>query len=167
MLELTGYQSQLLSELSATGLRYLVIGGKAMQAHGLPRDSWDLDLWTSREEDDVASLFTILRGRCPDASDLSPAWLSSPGRLVPLADSSLEHQADVLTSVGDLVFDDSYAARVSVEHESLALSVADPATLIATKLVSLAANADPERKLIEEQDILALQVLASEQHASI
>ncbi len=167
MLELTGYQLQLLSELSATGLRYLVIGGKAMQAQGLPRDSWDLDLWTSRDEDDVASLFAILRERCPGAPDLSPAWLSSADRLVPLTDSTLEHQADVLTSVGHLAFGEAYAARTGVEHQSLLLPIADVSTLIGIKRVSLAANAHPERKAIDEEDIRALLALASEQHVSI
>ncbi len=60
MVALNAYQSALVQELQDAGVDFLVIGGRAMQGHGIERKTSDLDIFVSRSGDNPERLYPIV-----------------------------------------------------------------------------------------------------------
>ena len=63
MSTMTSDFAEMLSELNAAGVEYLVVGGYAVTAHGQPRTTKDLDLFVRPTPDNAARVLVALR-RC-------------------------------------------------------------------------------------------------------
>ncbi len=83
----------ILQALNAAGVRFLVVGGVAVNAHGYGRSTYDLDLVLSLEPENVTRAFTSLResGYAPvqpitseqfGDRDLRESWRRDKGMLV-------------------------------------------------------------------------------------
>ena len=61
----------LLRELMAANVQFLVVGAHALSVHGVPRATGDLDVWMRPDGDNAARLITALeRFGAKDAADL-------------------------------------------------------------------------------------------------
>lgn len=49
-------------ELNAKGIRYIVIGGMAVNLHGIPRMTYDIDLLLDMDDRNIESFIRLLKG---------------------------------------------------------------------------------------------------------
>ena len=62
----------LLRNLNAAGVRYLIVGGYAMMVHTEPRYTKDLDLWVEPVESNAQKLFSALAEFGAPTKDIHP-----------------------------------------------------------------------------------------------
>ena len=60
MVALNEYQSAFVQELQTAGVDFLVIGGLAMQSHGIERETHDLDIFVSRSGTNPERLYPLI-----------------------------------------------------------------------------------------------------------
>ena len=135
----------------------MIIGGRAMQGHGIERETGDLDIFVSRSGDNPERLYPIIEKRNENPSPkLTLEWLRQPDKLVTL--SSPENEGvDVITSIGALDFDLAAARSVKVSFRELTLSILGLPELVYSKLVSVARNTPPAK----ERDLKDLETLVT------
>jgi hypothetical protein len=154
---LTPYQSAFLHELSAVGIGFLVIGGKALVAHGIRRETYDLDVLVSRSGESPDLLFRVLSLRLssPDPR-LSPQWLREPKKLVSLPDGDTK-AVDILTWIDDLDYDSAMAGSLGVSVLGVMVPFAGIDDLERLKRISYKGNKGSEAGQRDLDDLRALQ----------
>lgn len=161
---LTEYQLGFAEELASSGIRFLVVGGRALEAHGIPRDTHDLDVLVPRSGDDPERLFPLITKRIDAISPrLSPEALRLPRKLIALP-SPENKEVDILTSIGALDFDLAEKACLRVPVGDVMLPVLGLSELIYSKLVSAAKNEAPQAKARDLEDLRSLLALWYERH---
>lgn len=120
-LDLSNRQGRFVRMLGASGVRFLLIGGKAMQATGIERETRDLDLWVDRDEVTSERVFAALKKLC-GASNVYLERLRTPNVRIPVPN---EHnpEIDILTSIDGLSFDEIYREALAIRWESFELRI--------------------------------------------
>ena len=75
-------------------MRYLIIGGHAVQFHGYLRTVKDLDIFVDGSPDNAETIISALRSLGFSGSDLTAELFSEPKKQIPLG----RYQAELLTS---------------------------------------------------------------------
>ncbi|MEJ1386246.1 MAG: hypothetical protein RPV21_18060 [Candidatus Sedimenticola sp. (ex Thyasira tokunagai)] len=168
---MTPIQLEVLKQFRRLRIRYLVVGGQAMRAHGIDRRTSDLDLWVARDRKNAHALTRFMRR----VQNLPPIErLLQPNFKFTVGDPA-RPEVDILTSVaGDPSFNDAITRcerlmlgtrRVPVigvtdlvdiktaSASQMELETADPA-LVEADRAQAAGTAAKERN-----DIALLQVL--------
>ena len=57
---MTPIQLDILKQFRRLRIRYMVVGGQAMRAHGIDRQTSDLDLWVARDRANAIALTTFM-----------------------------------------------------------------------------------------------------------
>jgi hypothetical protein len=122
---------ELLSAFADAGVRYLLVGGHAVAAHGKPRSTKDIDLWLASDADNIEracsaltrfglppELVAALRGAGPE--DI--VWVGRPPTRV-----------DLLLSLPALDFEDAWGRKLTLELSGVPVSVVGKADLIRNK----------------------------------
>lgn len=167
---MTPLQNNLLSQFHQLGIRYLVVGGQAMRALGVDRQTRDLDVWIARDLANAEALSCFMR-RFQNVPPLER--LQQPDFKFTVGDPACP-EVDILTSVaGDPPFDVAYARAQRLMLDGRRIPVVTMADLLeikeasAKKMEQDAANQalmDAERTLAastgvkERRDITLLQV---------
>lgn len=131
-------QGLVVSELARSGARFLLIGGKAMQSVGIERETTDVDLWIARDDETAECVFATLRKVC-GAPDVFRDRLRNPNVRVPIP-TEKNPEIDILTSIGDLSFDEIYDAANAISWQSTVLRVPRIDDLIRIKEVAIAST---------------------------
>ena len=156
---LTAFQSIFVSELQATEIPFLIIGGKAIQAHGIERLTQDLDILVSRTGTLPDMLLPLVAKRMARSSPkLTAEMLRLPQKLVCLPDLQGK-EVDILTSIGALDFELAAEMSVIVNFGEVSLRVLGLEELIYSKVVAASKIDAPEarrRNLEDMQKLLAL-----------
>lgn len=105
--------------LAARDVRFLVVGGYAVAAHGHPRYTGDLDLWVWTGEENAESLLMALGDFGFGSVGLVAADFTEPGRVVQLGYPPV--RIDLLTSIDGVEFVACYDRRVEIFIEGLAV----------------------------------------------
>jgi hypothetical protein len=101
--------SDILHEFSAAEVEYLLVGGYALAAHGLPRATGDIDLWIRCGSENAARVIAALRrfgapmDQVAEGDFLQPGIVSQIG-LPPC-------RVDVLTEIEGVTFEEAWPAR--------------------------------------------------------
>lgn len=103
---------EFIASLNAAEARYLVVGGYALAAHGLPRATGDLDVWVWTSPENASRVLDALDAFGFGAAGITATDVSSPGRVVQLGFPPL--RIDVLTSIDGVDFDDAWDRRIVV-----------------------------------------------------
>jgi hypothetical protein len=103
----------LLECLAARDVRFLVVGGYAVAAHGHPRYTGDLDVWVWTEEQNAAGVHAALEDFGFASLGLVPADFAVPGRVVQLGYPPV--RIDLLTSIDGVEFEDCFERRVLID----------------------------------------------------
>lgn len=157
-LVLTEGQCRLLILLSNEGVRFLVIGGYAVKAHGVDRPTQDIDLWLSPSKQNakkVARGFEQL-GHAPPAGTIWVEVLSKPNVRFAYPADGPGHEGDILTSIGDLDFDARFNRSVEIALCGKIFQMPNRDDLIEIKKVSSAAGNNAAKKAQDLEDINAL-----------
>lgn len=111
----------------------MVVGGQAMRAHGIDRQTSDLDLWVARDRANAMALTRFMR----HVQNLPPLErLQQPNFKFTVGDSA-RPEVDILTSVaGDPEFDDTATRCQRLMLETRRVPVVGVADLIAIKEAS-------------------------------
>lgn len=168
---MTPIQLDVLRQFRRLHVRYMVVGGQAMRAHGIDRRTRDLDLWVARDRANAMALTRFMR----QVQNLPPLErLQKPNFKFTVGDPA-RPDVDILTSVaGDPEFDDTVTRSQRLMLETRRVPVVGVADLIAikeasaTKMESEAADptlAEADRAQAaataekERRDIVFLQML--------
>lgn len=95
--------------LNANGVRYLIVGGYAVAAHGRPRYTKDLDVWIAADRDNAAKVMAALRDFGFGEVVLRVDDLATPGQVVQLGYPP--QRIDLLTSASGVDFNECYAEK--------------------------------------------------------
>ncbi|MCL4860863.1 MAG: nucleotidyltransferase [Caldilineaceae bacterium] len=123
--------SRLLQSLNAEGIPYLIIGGYAVIVHGYVRATKDLDIWIEADERYAEALGRALWTigvRAPPVELMRNLRESAGLRL-----GGEDTRIDLLFRVAGVDFAPSYARRVEVEVDGVALPFIGLADLRASK----------------------------------
>lgn len=124
----------MLSALSAEGADYLLIGGYALAAHGLPRATKDLDLWVRPSAENAERVLRALASFGAPLDQLSTADLTNPDLVFQVGVPP--QRIDLLTSVSGLEFDAAWRDRITVHLAGLDVPVISIGSLIVNKRAS-------------------------------
>jgi hypothetical protein len=120
--------------LNAEGVRYLVVGGYAVAAHGHPRYTKDLDVWLDATPGNAQRVLAALDRFGFAGLDLQEADFTSPGSVVQLGYPP--QRVDLLTDADGVDFETCHTARWVLELDGLPVPFIDLANLRRNKLAS-------------------------------
>jgi hypothetical protein len=94
-------------------VRFLIVGGYALAAHGHPRYTKDLDVWVWTDPSNAQRVVTALEEFGFGGLGLTPADFEDPNVVVQLGREP--QRIDILTFATGLVFSEAYEHRVLVD----------------------------------------------------
>lgn len=130
MADLLSDSLRVIESLNRAGVEYVVIGGVAMNVHGLVRATEDLDLFVRAAPDNIERMKRALRGVWADPAidDITADDLCGDYPAVRYGPPVGALYLDILTRLGDFAtYDDLEAVVVTVE--GVAVRVASPRCL--------------------------------------
>ena len=137
-----------LAELQRAGVRYKIIGGVALNFHGLARATKDLDVFVDATDDNVARLRAALHAVFDDPSidEISATDLAGEYPAIQYVPPTGEFHIDILARLGDAFGYEDIEVETR-EIRGIALPVATPRMLYRMKrdTVRLQDKADAER----------------------
>lgn len=156
-IQLSSYQREFVRDLHVAGMRFLILGGMAMRAHRIPRQTEDIDILLEASRASAERLLPVIVKRFrskPEA--LTVEWLCTPDKRIPLPDKNVS-EIDILTSCGAVDFSASYASRLDVAIKGgIVLPVLGLRELIYSKIVSADRNEHPAAVERDLHDLAAL-----------
>ena len=158
---LSELQSIFVELLARRNIKYLVIGGKAVQANGVEtRQTKDLDILLGPTQENITAFGAALsKFRQPPQEIKSwEAWLSVPNRLLQYPGPH-DKELDILTSIDGIDFAECWGRSIAVEFGKQKMQVASRSDTIAMKHIAIATGNDPAAKAQDLADIEALQSL--------
>jgi predicted nucleotidyltransferase len=108
-MEITKDFSEFLKLLNEAGVKYLVVGGYAVNFHGYPRYTRDIDFWVWPDPENIEQLLVALRDFGFGALGLSVEDFSDPANIIQLGYEP--YRIDLMTEIEGLDFEECYAGR--------------------------------------------------------
>ncbi len=130
-MELDPEFSEFIASCAAREVRYLIVGGYALAAHGHPRFTKDLEVWVWMEPANAARLVAALEDFGFGSLGLTPDDFSAPGTVIQLGYAP--KRIDLLTSADGLDFESSWDRRVEIDVGGQPIAFVSAADLIANK----------------------------------
>ncbi len=121
----------MLSAFIEQGVEFLVVGGYALAAHGLPRATKDLDLWVRPSAENAARVLHALETFGAPRHGLTHRDLETEGTIYQVGVPP--NRVDVITTVDGVEFAGAWPARVEIDIDGLRIPVIGRRQLIANK----------------------------------
>lgn len=118
----------------AHDVRFLVVGGYALAAHGHPRFTKDLDVWLWIDPGNARRLVAALTDFGFGSLGLTEADFVEPGIVVQLGHAP--KRIDLLTSIDGVTFDECWPDRVGIDVGGVTVPFIDVAHLVVNKRAS-------------------------------
>jgi hypothetical protein len=122
----------LFSAFGAAGVRYLLVGGHAVSAHGRPRSTKDVDLWLGPERADIARACSALANFGAPKDIVEALRRAGPDEIVWLGRAPT--RIDLLRSLPGVEFESAWARRLTMELQGVPVPVIGKDDLIRNKL---------------------------------
>jgi len=122
---------EMLSELSAAGAEFLVVGAHALAAHGCPRATGKLDIWVRADATNAPRVLEALKRFGAPLFDLTLEDLSKPGTVFQIGTAPA--RIDILTGVSGISFEEAWPRRTTVNVGPLSVGVIGREDLIRNK----------------------------------
>jgi hypothetical protein len=120
--------------LNSNHVRYLVVGGYAVAAHGYPRYTKDLDIWVQLNNENAQRLLMALEQFGFGSLGLTEEDFSHPDQIVQLGYPP--NRIDILVSASGVDFATCYTSRVQIKLEYVSISFIDLENLKINKRAS-------------------------------
>jgi predicted nucleotidyltransferase len=104
---------EFLQLLNAHGVKYVVIGGYAVNFHGYVRFTGDLDVFVALSDESAQLLTAVFREFGFDLPDLKPELFLNRGRIVRLGHEPM--RLEILNEIDGVSFEECYLNRVEAE----------------------------------------------------
>ncbi len=134
LMELDRDFSEFIACCVARDVRFLIVGGYALAAHGHPRFTKDLDVWIWLDPDNAARLIRALDDFGFGSLGLDPADFTAPDVVVQLGHAP--KRIDLLTSIDGVTFDECWPDHIVVNIGGLAVPFIDIDHLVLNKRAS-------------------------------
>lgn len=108
---------ELLECFARNDVRYLIIGGWALAAHGVQRMTKDIDLWVLPESGNASAVMTALTEFGFGETDLAPEDFMTPDTVIQLGYPP--NRVDILTTPSGVSFDICWDDRIEVQLDGL------------------------------------------------
>ncbi|WP_102141574.1 DUF6036 family nucleotidyltransferase [Mycobacterium hubeiense] len=115
-------------------VRFLIVGGYALAAHGLPRATGDLDAWVWTDPSNAQRLLAALSDFGFGSVGLSTADLERPDAVVQLGYPP--HRIDILTGIDGVDFESAWNNRIEIDIDGMTVSFIGKDDLIRNKLAT-------------------------------
>ena len=125
---------EFIQSLNANGVRYLIVGGYAVAAHGHPRYTKDLDIWIWLDENNAAHLLRALDDFGFGAVGLMMTDFLEPDQIIQLGYPP--SRIDLLTTVPGVTFEACYPDRQMIDIDGVAVNFIDLKNLKKSKRAS-------------------------------
>ncbi len=102
-------------------VRYLIVGGHAVAAHGHPRYTDDLDVWVECTPENARLLIQVLDDFGFSSLGLAENDFSEPDNVIQLGYPP--QRIDLLTGLSGVSFEECYPARERFQHDGLTLAI--------------------------------------------
>jgi hypothetical protein len=126
--------AEMLSELSASGAEYLVVGAHAVGVHVLPRATKDFDIWVRPTLDNAERVWQALLRFGAPLEELTVNDLATPGLVFQMGRPP--HRIDIITRISGVAFEEAWPNRVTVTMGGVDCPVIGRADLIRNKRAS-------------------------------
>ncbi|MGA2988107.1 MAG: DUF6036 family nucleotidyltransferase [Terriglobia bacterium] len=124
----------LLRNLNAAGVRYLIVGGYAVMVHTEPRYTKDLDLWIEPVESNAQKLFLALAEFGAPTKDIHPSDFTAPEVFFQIGIEPV--RIDIMTSVSGLDFAPAWERKVIVDFGGESAPVLCRADVLESKIAA-------------------------------
>ncbi len=101
----------------ANSVRFLVVGGYAVAAHGYPRYTKNLDVWVMTDDENADRIRFVLDQFGFGSLGLEAQDFLEPDQVIQLGYPP--HRIDILTSVSGISFKDAWNKRITIPIEEL------------------------------------------------
>jgi len=115
----------------ANDVRFLIVGGYAIAAHGLPRYTGDLDAWIWVSPQNAEKVFLSLEAFGFSGLGLTKEDFTRPDSIIQLGYPP--YRIDILTSIEGVEFDDAWTRRVIVAVDDLEIPIIGLEDLLTNK----------------------------------
>jgi hypothetical protein len=120
--------------LARREVRYLIVGGYALAAHGLPRATGDLDVWVLVDPANAQGVVDALGDFGFGELGLTVDDFLTPDHVVQLGYPP--YRIDILTAIDGVAFEEAWTSRLTVSSGERNLPIIGRDDLIANKLAS-------------------------------
>jgi predicted nucleotidyltransferase len=124
----------LLRNLNAAGVRYLIVGGYAVMIYTEPNFTKDLDLWVDPSERNAQALFRALAQFGAPLQGIHPADFTEPEVFYQMGVDPV--RVDILTSLPGLDFASAWKRKLVVDFDGEPASVISREDLVESKKVT-------------------------------
>jgi hypothetical protein len=121
----------LLSELSAAGAEFIVVGAHAVMFYTEPRYTKDFDVWVRPTPENAKRVRAALAAFGAPLADLSEDDLASPGTIFQIGVEP--NRIDVITSIEAVAFEAAWTRRVPSTYGGVPISLLALEDLIVNK----------------------------------
>jgi hypothetical protein len=142
--------AEILSELSAAGADFLVVGAHALAVHGVPRATGDLDIWVRPTVDNADLVMNALRRFGAPLFDLTRDDLTRPDTVFQIGLPPM--RVDILSGISGVDFADAWDRRIVVTIEGQDVPVLSREDFVANKRAAGRAKDLLDLSLLEEAD---------------
>jgi hypothetical protein len=115
-------------------VKYLLVGGYAVAAHGYPRFTGDLDIWIQTQAENAESVLKVCREFGFDVPSLRVDLFTDPKQMTRMGHPPL--RIEILNSVSGLTFDPAWEHRISQVWDGVPVSLIALEDLRTNKLAS-------------------------------
>jgi len=122
---------ELLSAFAAAEVRYLLVGGHAVAAHGQPRSTKDIDLWLAPGVENIGFACDALAAFGVPAELIRALREASPDEIVWLGRAPT--RIDLLQSIPAVEFEDAWPRRLVINLNGVSVPVLGKEDLIKNK----------------------------------
>jgi len=126
----------ILAELIAQNVRFLVVGAHALAVHGYPRATADIDLWIERTPENAARVWRALAEFGAPLADLRVRQEDLTRADVVVQLGLAPNRIDLLTGLSGLEFEHAWKNRIEEELEGVRVPILARSDLVKNKLAS-------------------------------
>ena len=112
---------EFLSLLHTHRVKYLLVGGYAVAAHGYPRFTGDMDLWIQTNTENAENVLRVCREFGFDVPNLRVELFTDPKQMTRMGHPPL--RIEILNSVSGLTFDLAWETRISEVWDEVPVSL--------------------------------------------
>ena len=118
---------EFIESLNANDVRYLVVGGYAVDLHGYPRYTKEIDIWIELSPENADAILGALEDFGFGSMDLDREDFLEPDQIIQLGYAP--NRIDIVTSLEGVEFEPCYDARVEVTIEGVHVDFIDAENL--------------------------------------
>lgn len=122
---------EFLKLLNRNRVKYLLIGGYAVNLHGYPRFTGDIDFWIANDKENCRRIYDVICQFGFNDAELRPESFQEPNALIRMGVRPF--MIELHTAVSGIEFEDCYPKRVTKVIDNTEIRVIDLESLIINK----------------------------------